>query len=80
MKRGGVGGGKEEEGRRGEGGGDARKLGWQTDDKTRHRGVRQPGALIARLFGSPPRKFSLSDPPVRVGHGYKNRTSLKYSI
>ena len=44
-------GGEEEEGRRGEGGGDARKLGWQTNDKTRHRGVHQPGALSHAFLG-----------------------------
>ena len=46
--------------------GDARKLGWQTDNKTRHRGVHQPDASSHAFFGSPPLNFSLSDPPVRV--------------
>ena len=68
-RRGGRGeGGRRETGRGRKG---CEELGWQTDDKTRHRGVHQPDSLIARLFGSPPRKFSLSDPPVRVRHGYK---------
>jgi hypothetical protein len=72
MERGGGGGaGKREEGegRRGEGGGDARKLGWRTDNKTRHRGVQEPGTHSHAFFGSPLLNFSLSNSQVRVREG-----------
>ena len=54
------------------GGRGCRKLGWQTDNKTRHRGVHQPGAHRS-LFGSPPLNFSLSDRRFESGRGCENR-------